>query len=69
MAHAPPVMEALSQKKTPPTHKLQKPQPKQSQTLWVKIPGIYPTKVLFTKDKKPDGIILPPAAIALVLIC
>jgi hypothetical protein len=27
-------------------------------------PDVHPTKVLFVSDKLPDGIILPPVAIA-----
>jgi hypothetical protein len=37
-------------------------QPKLSNPFWVYLPDIPPTKVLFAKDKLPDGIILPPAA-------
>jgi hypothetical protein len=32
--------------------------------LWVKLPDIDPTKVLFVQDKLPDEFIFPPAAIA-----
>jgi hypothetical protein len=38
-------------------------QPKRSQPLWVQLPNIHPTKVLFAKDKLPNKIILPPVAI------
>jgi hypothetical protein len=39
-------------------------QPKRSQPFWVQLPDIHPTKVLFVKDKLPDGLILPPVAVA-----
>jgi hypothetical protein len=32
--------------------------------LWVQLPDINPTKVIFVKEKLPDGIILFPVAIA-----
>jgi hypothetical protein len=41
-------------------------QPKQFQPFWVQLPDIHPTKVLLTKDRLPDGIILPPVATGLV---
>jgi hypothetical protein len=41
--------------------KLQRPLAK---PFWIKLPDIHPTIVLFAKDKVPDGIILPPVAIA-----
>jgi hypothetical protein len=36
-------------------------------TFCVQIPDIHPAKVLFAKDKLPDGNLLPPVAIALGL--
>jgi hypothetical protein len=55
-------MEALSQN-NPPSPSCTGLQPKRSQPFWVQLPDIHPTKVLFAKDKLPDGMILPPVAI------
>jgi hypothetical protein len=55
-----PIMEAFSQNDPPSCRGLQ---PKHSQLFWVQPPDIHPAKVLFTKDKFPERIILPPAAI------
>jgi hypothetical protein len=41
--------------------KSQRPSAKAIPFLWVKLPSIHPTKVLFVKDKLPDRIILPPS--------
>jgi hypothetical protein len=35
-------------------------------SLWVQLSDIQPTKVLFVKDKLPDGSVFPPVSIALV---
>jgi hypothetical protein len=37
-------------------------QPKLYQPFFVQFPDIHPTKGLFTKEKLPDGIIIPPVA-------
>jgi hypothetical protein len=39
----------------------------QSQPFWVQPPHIHPTKVLWTKNKLPNGRLLPPVATALNL--
>jgi hypothetical protein len=35
-------------------------------SLWVQLPDIQPTKVLFVKDKLPDWSVFPPVSVALV---
>jgi hypothetical protein len=60
---SPRTMEALTQN-DPPHPRYRDLQPKQPQTLWVQLPDIHLTKVLFAKDKFPDGINLPSAAVA-----
>jgi hypothetical protein len=42
-------------------------QPKRSHPFWIKLPDIHPTKVLFVKDKLPDGFMFPSVAIVLSL--
>jgi hypothetical protein len=37
--------------------KSQRPSAKAIRTLWVQLPENHPTKIIFTKDKLPDGII------------
>jgi hypothetical protein len=36
--------------------KLQKPSGKAISSLWIQLPDIHPTKVLFIMDKLPDGL-------------
>jgi hypothetical protein len=45
------------------------PSAKAIPSLWVKLPYIQPTKVLFVKDKLPDGSVFSPVSIALVWTC
>jgi hypothetical protein len=57
-------MEALSQNDSP--SKSLRPSAKAIPSLWVQLPDIQPTKVLFIKDKLPDRSVFPPVSIALV---
>jgi hypothetical protein len=62
MLPASPIMEAFSQNDSPPSRRGH--QRKRSQPFWIQLPDIHPTKVLFVKDKLPDGIIIPSVAIS-----
>jgi hypothetical protein len=57
----------LSQNDSPP--KSLRPSAKAIPSLWVQLPDIQPNKVLFVKDKLPDGSVFPPVSIALVWTC
>jgi hypothetical protein len=46
--------------------KSQRPSAKAIPSLWVQIPDIHPTKILFVEDKLPDGFIFPTVAITTV---
>jgi hypothetical protein len=57
--HCPPspIIEAFSRNDFPPPPGRRGHQPKRSQHFWVQLPESHPTKILFSKDKLPDGII------------
>jgi hypothetical protein len=57
----PPIIEALSQNDYP---KSQRPSDKAIPSLCFQVLEIHPTKVLFIKDKFPDGFMFPPVTIA-----
>jgi hypothetical protein len=57
-------MEALGQNDCFP--KLKRPSGKAIPSLWVQLPDINSTLVLFVKDTLPDVFLFPPLAIALV---
>jgi hypothetical protein len=44
--------------------KSQRPKYKAVPSLWVQLADILPSKILFAKDKLPDGFMFPPVAIA-----
>jgi hypothetical protein len=52
---------------TPPPPKPQKPSAKEVPSLWVQLPDVHTTRVLFAKDKLPDGFMFQPVTIALSL--
>jgi hypothetical protein len=62
-ARLPALMEAFS-KNDPPPPSCKALQPKRSQPFCVQLRDVHPNNVLFTKDKLPDGIILPSVAAA-----
>jgi hypothetical protein len=47
-----------------PPSKSQRSSSKLIPTLGVQLPDIHPTKVLFVKDKLPDGFMFPPVVTA-----
>jgi hypothetical protein len=61
--HAPPpIMEAFSQNYSP--QKSNRPLAKAIPSLWVQLPDIRATEVLFVKDKLPEEFMFPPLATA-----
>jgi hypothetical protein len=58
---------SITMSKWSPPPKSQKPSAKEVPSLWVQLPDVHTTRVLFAKDKLPDGFMFQPVTIALSL--